>query len=374
MFTLLTLACLSALPSDPAGESLLSPIPLNDLLLREPDGKLWNFSEQTDRLLVVLFVTVDCPLAKIYGGRLANFASTYKSRGVGFVAVAPSHHDQPADLARFASTLRLPYPVVRDIGARTARRFEIRRSPEVVVLDADRRIRYRGRIDDQFTVGSHRPAASRHDLREALDALLAGNRVAVPRTEASGCPIAWPMVPATVGKFTYCRDIAPILQRRCESCHRKGQAAPFALATYEDAVGWAAAIREVVEDRRMPPWGANPAHGTFANDPSLTSLEKQTLFAWIEGGCAQGDARDLPPPTTFRDGWTISRPDTVISMPSPFEVPAEGLVEYQYIRVHPGFPEERWVKAAEIRPGNPAVVHHCAVYLQPPEADSPQDI
>jgi hypothetical protein len=147
--------------------------------------------------------------------------------------------------------------------------------------------------------------------------------------------------------------------------------APFALTDYRAASGWAGAIREVVEEGRMPPWGANPAHGKFANDRSLTAREKQVLLAWIDAGAPEGDPRDLPPPAKFPDGWSIPGPDLVVSMPEPFTVPAEGTVEYQYFVVDPGFREDRWVRAAEIMPGNRAVVHHCNVFLQPPGVNDP---
>ncbi len=173
---------------------------------------------------------------------------------------------------------------------------------------------------------------------------------------------------------TYSRDVAPILQRRCQVCHRPGQVGPFSLLTYRQAASWSAMIREVVEQRRMPPWGADPKHGRFANDPSLGEEEKQTLFRWIDAGCPEGDPRQLPPPAAFPDGWTIPGPDLVLEMPRAFTMPAKGAIEYQYFAVDPGFREDRWIKAAEVMPGNRAVVHHCNVYLQPPGFDDPKQL
>src|SRR5262245_53360744 len=116
----------------------------------------------------------------------------------------------------------------------------------------------------------------------------------------------------------------------------------------------------------MPPWHASPEHGRFANDPRLSDDEKRLIDAWVAGGCPEGDRADLPPPPAFPDGWAIPTPDVVVSLPEPFTVPADGVVEYQFIEVDPGFREDRWVRAAEIRPGNRAVVHHCTVFLKPP--------
>lgn len=167
---------------------------------------------------------------------------------------------------------------------------------------------------------------------------------------------------------TWCRDVAPIVQRSCQVCHRPGQIGPFALLTYRQASAWAEMIGETVRQRRMPPWQADPRHGTFANDLGLSDTERETILAWVRDGCPEGDPADLPPPRTFTDGWQIPTPDVVISIPRPFTVPADGVVPYQYFEVDPGFREDRWVRACEIRPTNRKVVHHCNVFLKPPGA------
>jgi hypothetical protein len=149
--------------------------------------------------------------------------------------------------------------------------------------------------------------------------------------------------------------------------------APFSLTSYKDAAGWADTIGEVVHDRRMPPWDASPEHGAFANDPSLPEAEKQLLYAWVRNGVPEGDPKDLPEPVRFTRGWGIPKPDLVVTMPKPFQLPATGSVPYQYITVDPGFREDKWVQATEIRPGNPAVVHHVFVLVQQPGEPSPQE-
>ena len=348
---------------------------IEDFTLRDARGKIHRLSDQRERrLVVVVFLAVDCPLAKRYAPRLAELARDYTRRGVGFLAIAPNRHDSPADLARYVRQHSLPFPLLRDVGGVVADRFAARRSPEVFVLDGQRRIRYRGRIDDRYAVGVQKPRATRRELIDALEALLAGRRVPVRVTQAPGCPLSRVARTVRPQAVTWSRDVAPIVQKRCQVCHRRGQSAPFALTGYREAAGWARAMREVIEEGRMPPWGASPQHGAFANDPSLTAGEKAVLFGWIEAGCPEGDPKDLPAPAKFPTGWSIPGPDLVLSMPEPFTVPAEGVVEYQYIRVDPGFKEDRWVKAAEIRPGNRAVVHHCNVFLQPPGLDNPEDL
>jgi hypothetical protein len=116
----------------------------------------------------------------------------------------------------------------------------------------------------------------------------------------------------------------------------------------------------------MPPWHANPEYGKFANDPRLSDDQKRLIDAWVAGGAPEGNPADLPPPADFTDDWGIGTPDLVVSMAEPFTVPAEGVVAYQYFEIDPDFHEDKWVRAAEIRPGNRAVVHHCNVLLKPP--------
>jgi hypothetical protein len=165
---------------------------------------------------------------------------------------------------------------------------------------------------------------------------------------------------------TWARDVAPIVQRRCQVCHRAGQVAPFELNSYRDASSRSEMIAEVIESARMPPWGADPRYGHFSNDPSLSNPEKNTLLRWIEAGCPEGKPGDVPPPAAHPTGWTIGEPDLVVPLPEEFHVPASGVVEYQYFTVDPGFRVDRWVTAAEIRAGNRKVVHHCNVFLEPP--------
>lgn len=333
--------------------------------------QLSDFHEH--KLVVVAFLGVSCPLARLYGPRLAELAGEFAGRGVAFVAIDANHNDGLSDLAHFAREHRLPFPFLRDVGNEVADQFGAERSPEVFVLDEQRIVRYRGRIDDQYAPGIQHARPTRRDLAIALEELLAGKLVRQPHCPASGCRISRRHKPNTEGTVTYCRDIAPILQKHCQTCHRPGEIAPFSLLSYKDAAGWAETIREVVADRRMPPWHANPQYGKFANDPSLSTAEKKLLFAWIDNGCPHGNSADLPPPIHFPQGWTISPVDRVVSMPEPFAVPAEGTIEYQYFVVDPSFQEDRWIQAAEVRPGNRAVVHHCNVFLQPPGSSDIQE-
>ena len=164
---------------------------------------------------------------------------------------------------------------------------------------------------------------------------------------------------------TFYKDVLPILQTNCQSCHRPGEVAPMSLLTYEQARPWAKAIQKAVVNRAMPPWFADPNYGHFANQRRLSDREIATLSAWVEAGAPSGNLNDAPPPVQFPEGWNI-KPDVVVEMPKPFELPARGTINYKYVLVKANFTDDMWVTAAEMRPGNPKVLHHGKVWVRPP--------
>jgi len=169
-----------------------------------------------------------------------------------------------------------------------------------------------------------------------------------------------------VGPPTFYRDVLPILQDRCQQCHRPGEVAPMPFLTYRQVRPWVKAIRESVALKRMPPWFAEPGYGPFANDRSLSEREIETLVKWADSGAPEGDAHDAPPAPHWVEDWNIRTPDLVVQMPRPFQIPATGDVDYQYIVVPTGFTDDKWVEMAELRPSNRASVHHAVVYIREP--------
>lgn len=349
-----------------------------DFTLPDHQGADHSLADFADReFLVVAFLGTECPLAKLYSGRLQKIADDYADRGVAVVGIMSNVQDSLSEIDAFVRQHELHFPVLRDRRNEVADAFGAERTPHVFVLDRDREIRYQGRIDDQYLVGVVRNKSSRGDLRAAIDELLAGKPVSTPKTDAIGCIIGRARDPKADSVVTYSRDVAPILQERCVECHRAGEIGPFELAAYDEVVGWGEMIAEVVRDGRMPPWHADPKHGQFANDRSMPEAEKQTIYDWVQNGCPEGDPADLPEPRQFTEGWQLPRkPDVVISMQEPFDVPAEAGregVPYQHFRVPTGFTEDKWIEASEVRPGNRAVVHHTIVYVGPPGSKNRRD-
>jgi len=164
---------------------------------------------------------------------------------------------------------------------------------------------------------------------------------------------------------TFTKDVAPIFNKSCVECHRPTMFAPMSLTTFDEARPWARSIKTKVVSRAMPPWGADPAHGTFKNDPRLTEKEIETVVAWVDAGAPKGDDKDLPPTPKFADGWTIGKPDAIFTMDEEFTIPADGAVPYKYFKAPTGLTEDKWIQAIEIHPGARAQVHHVIAFTQP---------
>lgn len=169
---------------------------------------------------------------------------------------------------------------------------------------------------------------------------------------------------ASVREVTFAKDVAPIVYKNCTGCHRPGEVAPFSLMSYKDARPWARAIREKVTSRDMPPWPVDPHVGQFDNAKRLTDAEVETIQAWVDGGAKEGNPAETPAPPHYTEGWQIGTPDLVVTMPEAVKLPATGTIPYATYVSEYVFPEDRWVQAVEVRPGNRAVVHHAIAGLE----------
>lgn len=361
---LMVLSVLTA-TAEPSGRELLGT-PAPSFRLKDSQGfEVALDSLKEKKAVVVIFLGTECPMARLYGPKLGELATLYGSKGVAFLGIDSNQQDSLPEIAHFEKMYRLTFPLLKDVGNVVADQWGASRTPEAYVLDADRVVRYHGRIDDQFGVGHMRARTFQHDMRNALDQVLAGQPVSKPRTEATGCLIGR-VKPIQEGSVTFAKQISRIFQKHCQECHRPNTVAPFSLLAHEDAVGWAEMIGEVVADGRMPPWHADPKHGRFSNESRLSDEEKALIAQWVKDGGPMGDPKDLPAPITFTDGWRIPKPDVVLTMPKAVSVPARGVMGYQHIVVDTGFKEDKWVKFAEARAGDAAVVHHIIVFVHPP--------
>ncbi len=337
-------------------------------------GKAVSLGDFADsKLIVVAFLGTECPLAKLYAPRLADLAREYRDRGVTVIGVNANQQDSITEIAHYCREYGIEFPMIKDVGNAIADEFAAVRTPEIFVLDADHVVRYFGRVDDQFGfqgngIAYQRDEPRRRDLAIAVDELLAGKPVTAAVCMNQGCHIGRIKQAAGDSDVTYSKQIAKIYNDNCVTCHREGQIGPFSLTSYDEAAGWAEMCREVITQRRMPPWHADPSIGHFGNDARLSDEEIAMINTWCDNGAPEGDPKDLPPAPVFPEGWQIPEPDEVVYMADKaFDVPASGTIEYQRFVVDPGWTEDKWVRAIECVPGNPSVVHHIIVYLIPPD-------
>jgi peroxiredoxin len=379
----------SELPVDRGINQRVADFTLKDVTTDRPMS-LYSFIGK--RAIVLVFLGTDCPVGNLYVPRLVELNREYKGKGVIFLALNSNAHETEAQVAKFVKETGIEFPVLKDLQNKVSDTVLADRTCETLVLDGFGRIRYRGAIDDQYGQGKAKDKPQHSYLKDALDAILANRDVKVTATRVAGClldrvdpklvePAKAPRVRAPsadlaarfeardreqdvkVGAITYAAEVSRIIQNRCQSCHRPGQVGPFSLLSYDEARKHSAMIREVVEERRMPPWHADPRYGHFATDRSLSAKERATLLAWVDQGTPLGDVKELPPPRSFPEGWTIGKPDVVFEIPETYYVPAQGVVAYVHFRVPTNFKEDMWIQAAEAVPGDPSVVHHIVIFL-----------
>ena len=281
---------------------------------------------------------------------LQKIAAAYQGQGIVFFLLDSSLTDTRDEAAAAAAKEGLTLPILMDEYQLVGEQLGVKREGEVFVIDPKTwTVAYRGPVDKASV---------------ALAAVMAGKPAVQPRIELTEGRILNFPERALVSAFaliSYARDIAPILQAKCVSCHLTGGIGPFAMDSYDVIKGFSPMIRETVRTRRMPPYFADPHIGIFKDDQGLTASETKTLVHWIEAGAARGDGAD---PLRINAGrvaaeWpeNLGKPDVIVDLPA-FKVPASGLVQYQFMRVDNPFPDNTWLKAIAMRPGDRRVLHH----------------
>lgn len=307
---------------------------------------------------VVFFATVECPVVPRYLPKLGRLAKDYAARGVVVLVVYCGAEDLLVDAAA-QCVVQAPTAVFgKDFDGRFCAACGVDRTGTALVLDRERRLRYRGRVDDQYGYTGARAQPSRDDLRLALDAVLEGRPVEVAATEATGCRLVWPSH-AEEPVPTYWQHVEPLVREHCAVCHRPGGAAPFALQTEAQVQKHAAMASEVTAEGRMPLWYGSSAQ-SFANHLALPAGARTVFTRWLAAGMPTGAPPAEPPaPLPPAPEWRIGTPDQVLALKAPVRLPAEGTVPYHYFVLPFRFEQDTWVEALEIKPQNPRVLHHC---------------
>jgi peroxiredoxin len=335
---------------------------VDNIKLLSPDRKhqtLHNFKGK--KATVVVFLTFECPVSNSFIADLNQLAATHNDVAVIGVCTAD---EGAAELAKHVKEYDIAFPVFDDGKLHVARHFQAAATPEAFVLDENFVLRYRGRIDDRWAARLKRNKdISRHDLKQAIDEVRAGKAVTTVSTTAVGCPIPLSAEARPVStKLTYYKDVLPILQSRCQACHRPGEMGPFSLTTYNHAVNWAADIKEYTRSRRMPPWKVSDGV-KFHGERKLTDDEIATLSEWADGGTPAGNLADAPPPAKYTEGWTLGQPDLILSPESEFTLGASGRDHYRVYVLPTGLTEDKFISAYEVRPSNQRAVHHTVHFL-----------
>lgn len=349
-------------PEDRVGETM------KDVSLKSLDGNSVNlFDYHTDKVLVVAYTGKGCPIAGRYAPRLQEIADKFAEKGVKFVGINANPQDTPSDIAKEIAELGIKFPVLKDDEHSLTEQLDAKTTTEVFVVDAEKVIRYRGMIDDQYAVGVQRDRPKNLYLEAAIRAAVDGESPRIARTAAPGCLITRKNPTPTETDMTYASHVAKIMQNNCQTCHRPGYIAPFPLTTYEEVSGWSAMIYSVLLDGRMPPWNAaKEFDGHFINERKISEEDKQALMTWIDAGMPRGNPGDEPAPIDWPKDWRIGAPDKVFKVKKGFSCPEQGIVEYQHFVINTNYREDKWIRAIECQPGAADVVHHIVAYLRDP--------
>jgi|GEM_PF-169069 len=337
---------------------------LEDFALKGLDGTVRTLGDYPRaRALIIAFFSIECPTSNIYKDHLINLHKDYRSRGVRLIAVNSNANEPIPKIADYATQSQFAFSVLKDANNLLADRLGAEVTPHAFLFDSTRALRYRGEIDD----GSGIPdQVTSRGLYEALDALLAGKQIARPVTRPFGCairraiPSARPLSPDAP---TFNREIVRLLQDHCQGCHRPGGIGQVSFLPYEQAVAWAADIRDAVQSRTMPPWNVREGFGEFVGARRLTGDQIETFSKWVDAGMPEGSPADLPPLREFPEGWTLGRPDLILTPAEAYPVEAAGKDEYRCFVMPVDLTEDRYVSAIEVLPGAREVVHHVSVYI-----------
>lgn len=312
----------------------------------------------TKKAYVLVFTNTSCPLARRYLPTLTALDKAFAGKGVQFIGVNSAQEDSILRMATHAVEHDVAFPFVKDFDGVCAKALGVTRTPEAVILDADKIVRYRGRIDDQYRLGGVRKEATRHDLKDALEAVLAGNKVVTAETEVDGCPITFAKE-RKPREVNFAEHVAPILQKHCWACHQAGGSGPFTLTGYKQAAARAETIAEAVLHERMPPWFAGPEFSAFINRRGLSDQERETIADWVRLGAPSGNLTKAPAaPVAAKSKWAIGEPDLVLQT-GEYELPAAGDIPYKYAVLPHVFTEDTWVQFVQILPDNSRALHHC---------------
>ena len=308
-----------------------------------------------------------CPVSKRYAPKLARLAQKLLLEDWNVVFLFPNPADTSERIQAAVGDLEGVHWVADEKG-QIARPLDAKTTTEVFVIDSARTLRYRGAIDDQYGIGYTKAAPTQEYLKTALAELSSKTTLTIEATTAPGCYLAPARAnfPDQEPPITYHNRISRIIQRNCEGCHREGGPGPFKLSSYRGVFGYRSMISHVIDKGLMPPWFASEEVGEWSNHRGLAVSEKEDLLNWLAGDSPLGDSSDAPLPLREVVGWQIGEPDAVFEIPEVMAIPAEGIMDYQYVYVKTDFAEDRWIQEMQVQPTALNATHHVLVFLEEP--------
>ncbi|MBT4518812.1 MAG: redoxin domain-containing protein [Halieaceae bacterium] len=302
-----------------------------------------------------------CPIVRNAMPGYRAVRDAYADKGIRFFLLNSNLQDNSASIAAESADYGFDIPILVDEHQLIGESLKVTRTAEIFVIDpGSKKVVYHGPVDDRVTYQTQRAQAKYSYLTDALDSVLAGEDIAVTNVDAPGCIVNFPERERRADhlKISYHDTIAPLLEKRCVGCHQVGGIGPWAMSNYQMVKGFAPMIREVIRTDRMPPWNSDPGIGHFLKDKSLLPDEIKTLVHWVEAGAPRGEGPDpLDIARTPPADWPLGEPDLIIDVPA-FEIPATGIVDYQYPVVANPLTEPKWLKAATVNVGSKQGVHH----------------
>ena len=308
-----------------------------------------------------------CPVSRRYAPRLERLAGKLLEEGWNVVFVFPNPIDTADRIQAAVGDLK-GVQWVADGEGEISGRLDAKTTTEVFLIDSARTLRYRGAIDDQYGIGYTKPAPTQEYLKWALAEISSNSTLSTEATTAPGCYLESSPTSTTIQQLpiTYHNRISRVIQRNCEGCHREGGPGPFSLSSYREVFGYRSMISHVVDKGLMPPWFASEEVGEWVNQRGLAVGEKKDLLAWLAGDSPRGDSSDAPLPFQYATGWQIGEPDAILEIPEEMPIPAEGIMDYQYVYVQTDFAEDRWIQDMQVRPTALIATHHVLVFIEEP--------
>ncbi|MXY54527.1 MAG: redoxin domain-containing protein [Gammaproteobacteria bacterium] len=340
---------------------------VDNFMLLDHRGEAHELHYHSDAAAVVLLVQGNgCPVVRNALPDLREVRERYAGEGVVFLMLNSNLQDTRESVRAEAEEWGIDLPILIDETQLVGEGLGLTRTAEALLIDPDGwELAYRGPINDRLSYERQLAEAKEHYLADAIDSLLAGTQPQVAQQDTVGCLINFPERDNPAHEqISYAETIVPILEQNCVGCHRPEGIGPWAMTSYEMVRGFAPMMREVLRTKRMPPWHADPHVGEWRDDAGISNGERTTLVHWIEAGAPRGEGEDPLPGIAVApvSEWPLGEPDLVIELPA-YDVPASGVVDYQFPTVANPLDHDVWVRAMDVLPGSTEVVHHVLVGL-----------